>query len=556
MKKVISIIPIILLILHYCSGQETLTPAFVYQKNQQYLKKTTIDTISIPFFCDFSDSVQLNYFSDNNTAVATNQAILPPSIGAAMFDAIDSNNNFYATSYNQKRTADYLTSKPFNLNFPSETSIFMSFFYQPGGLLDLPEQKTDSLVLQFYSPLTEKWITVWFATNYSVREFQQVMINIKEEEFLKKGFKFRFYNTISVSGSLNHSLIANADQWFVDYIYINKDRNEKDTSKPDVAFQNPISFKLNNYQTIPLTHYENNYNEINNNIKINFRNNDNNIREIDSMYIVFEDQQGNNPNDTLFLGSYALVGNNNSTKKFTDKNFKLNCNTNEEYINYNIKAKIITDSYDSVCNNIVNQQKKLNVIYAYDDNTCENGYGLIGNGTELAYVVQKFYTYEEDQITGIQAYFNKTFKNQQPYFFYAVVWKNNPETGKPEEIIYEQPEFEIDHEKLNKYQIFKFKKPITVSDTFYIGWKKTTPNLMNIGLDANFTEEKNIFYSNSNGNWTNSKMTGALMIRPIIGKISLVKIKNIENVENKIKIYPNPVENVMRIKINENKTEK
>jgi len=530
-------------------SQEVITGGGIFQQpGKVKTKNKSADTLTIPFFSDFSTAKPFEDFEETNVSLATNQAIKAPSTGVALFDAVDSTGKFYASSYNQKITADSLISKPINLYYPNETTIYMSFFYEAQGLLDLPES-SDSLVLQFYSPITEQWSTVWQATDYSNQEFKQILINITEEKYLQKGFRFRFYNIISMPTNDAPSLVGNCDQWFVDYIYINKNRTSSDTYKRDIAFMDPFNFKLGEYTTIPYKHYKNNYSQIENNITLNFKNNGDNTRDIDSIYIVFEDVDNNISNDTLFLGSNGIPSNTAYSIGLTDNDFKLEHSSNAEFIEYNLGIKLVTDSYDSTCNNIINTTKKLGVIYSFDDGTSENGYGLYGDGTLLSYVAQKYYTYETDEITGFQVYFNSTFKEEQPYYFYAVVWDYNPATGGPGNILYEQEGFDVNHNKLDTFQSFKFDTPVSVSDTFFIGWKKTTENIMNVGLDRNFDGKEKKYYTGLNGSWYQSTKSGVLMLRPVMGDFSILNEPEIITKDLSVLAYPNPVKNILNISV-------
>ncbi len=548
MKQKVFIFLLLFLFFGKIFSQEVVTFTGSHNNYKNNNKNNELsDTLEIPFFSDFSENNPLKFYQDNFVSIATNQTILPPSIGAAQFDALNNNNEFYSDAYNISIVADYLTSKPINLNYTQNDSVFLSFFYQPKGLLD-PPSENDSLVLQFYAPQDSTWENVWFADNINDVEFKQVFIKIDQEKFLKKGFKFRFYNKISMASQTYPSFVTNCDFWFIDYIYINKNRNFNDVSKNDIAFQQPISFKIDQYQTIPYKHYLNSANNINHNLKIIFRNNDDNLRDIDTMYIVFEDKNNQIPNDTLKLGSYTLVPNNNSNIEKNNISFKFHQNQNFDYISYNMITKLVTDSYDSTSNNIIKQTKKLGTVYSYDDATCENAYGLYGDGTLYSYVAQKYYTYKNDKISGINLYINKTFENHQPYYFYAIVWENNPNTGKPGDIVYEQAGLEIKTEKLNNFQILEFDESVSVTDTFYIGWMKTTEEIMNIGIDKNFSEENKKYYSIYNGVWEQSSIDGIFMMQPIFGNVNWAKDEK-KSVSENLKIYPNPADDFINIQI-------
>ena len=282
------------------------------------------------------------------------------------------------------------------------------------------------------------------------------------------------------------------------------------------------------------------------NYLINFQNNDDKTRDIDSMYIVFEQKDDLLENDTLFLGSYTLP----SFSDFDIFNQEINFeypNTNHDEMNFDINTKLVTDSYDSTCNNVITQHKEMSVFYSYDDGTAENGYGLIGTGTKWSYVAQKYYTYSPDYMTGVKVYFNQTFRNVQPNYFYAVVWAKDETRNIPGEIIYEQSSFNIDHDNLNNFYTFVFEEPVSVADTFFVGWQKLSADntIMNIGLDINSTNENYKFY-NIYGDWQQSSVDGVMMMRPIFGDTDL---SDIEKFESEIQIYPNPTNDIVNIQL-------
>jgi hypothetical protein len=78
---------------------------------------------------------------------------------------------------------------------------------------------------------------------------------------------------------------------------------------------------------------------------------------------------------------------------------------------------------------------------------------------------------------------------------------------------------------------------------FYIGWKQTFLENLNVGLDRYIDSHVKRFY-NVNGTWENSSEinAGSLMMRPIIGPKNPLSIN--ENQESpKLNFSPNPVSN-------------
>ncbi len=510
-----------------------------YQLKSNIKSQTTKqDTVQLPFFDDFS-APQLNpqLWRTNGVTIDFTGSIYPPSIGAVMFDATDLNGNFYATNYNVSTPSDTLTSAPINLNFPGDQTIYLSFFYEPKGLLNMPEAQ-DSLILQFYSPSQNTWTTVWKDTGSSTVpqkiRFKLVMIKIDSSKYLQNGFRFRFINYTSLGSPTYPSLISDCDYWFIDYVYLDRNRYSGDTIFPDVAIQYPITFKFDDYTAIPYDHYQPSH--INHNLKVQFRNNDAISRTVDSLYIIFKNYQTHSTLDTLFLGSYSFPPQGNFFFQAQNIDYSLPINEPTKLL---LQTKLITNASDPAQNNSTSSSLYMTDFYAYDDGTAEAGYGLVGDGTYLAQVAARFYTLKTDTLKAIMLYVNKTYRLHQPHYFYIEIWENDPDYGLPGQLIYEQVGAEINFNNLDHYQLFLLDSPVVVTDTFYIGWKKTDQQLMNVGLDLNEPIENYKFY-NIDGQWKRSSIPGNLMIRPVFGTQGLISALNKISQKPAIKIYPNP----------------
>lgn len=117
--------------------------------------------INMPVFTDFhTDNIfpDTAIFSDNEAFINADFPYRSVNIGAATLDAIDGNGNIYSNASNFPFIADHLTSRPVRLDSIFELSgdraitladsIYFSFFYQPQGRGNKPEE-FDSLVLEF-----------------------------------------------------------------------------------------------------------------------------------------------------------------------------------------------------------------------------------------------------------------------------------------------------------------------------------------------------------------------------------------------------------------------
>ena len=119
-------------------------------------------TVALPFFEDFSKGLAIpanDMWNSQNVQVNASYGINAKTNGVATFDAIGSNGNLYPNLSIYKSSADTLTSNAINLNFPSDTTVYLTFWYQPQGNGNQP-QKQDSLMLEFFDPTNGAWVKV------------------------------------------------------------------------------------------------------------------------------------------------------------------------------------------------------------------------------------------------------------------------------------------------------------------------------------------------------------------------------------------------------------
>jgi hypothetical protein len=551
---------VLLFIIIFCGiaikAQEYLIAAptqFDDEKNQQPNRLKAGATLELPFLDDFSKSFfnpDPNKWTDNYVFINSTYAINPPSIGVATFDAVDNNGEFYKTAgYGITYSSDTLTSQPINLNYPSDNTIFLSFYFQPQGVADNPEV-SDSLLLDFYDVTAAKWNNVWKQAGSNLTSFQFKIIHINSAIYLKDGFRFRFRNKASISNNSEPSRIMNCDHWNIDYVYLNRGRNINDIITNDIAFNTPLKSVLKNYESMPWKHYlADRSNQFGSNTFCSIRNNYNITIPLDTLYFVIHDNSGSNPNDTLIAGSHDI-------KPLTDSVFNppfdrgYNFFTNStDSASFNLKARIGTNSGDPRMNNEVVYVQKFYDYYAYDDGSAESGYGFKGvKNAQLAY---RFNCIKEDTLKAIQMYFNRAFKDENKQYFFLTIWNDN--NGQPGQIIYKRqgvmPEFENELNKFHTY--FIDDAEIVLSGVFYVGWIQTTEDNLLIGADINRDNRANTFY-NISGQWVNSSYPVALMIRPFFGKNLTTNIeppKVVENTIPNVKIYPNPAKDEIKIDI-------
>ena len=536
------------------------------KKYVQKNSKNFIDTLELPFVDDFSNSYiypDETKWIDNHVFINNDYCKNNISYNVATFDAIDSKGNIYNDlSSSSAKKADYLTSLPINLDYLQKDSIYLSFFYQCGGKGEKPDER-DCLVLEFYSS-ENQWIKIWEKAGKKAGEiadstFTMVLLPIKDKNFLYKGFKFRFLNYVTIGSNIEPSWRSNCDVWNIDYVKLDKNRNINDTILNDIAFvQNFTSF-LKGYESVPCKHYA----AISNKAEIM----NNSVLFAVNSYCLDPQNEGIGISRDFYLyNSYSL----DLLKSYLNDKENIYSFYNDSVLRYNKNIEIefpITEDMDSAKFTLLGSMTARNIAdplytrwndtiryyqyfenyYAYDDGTAEAGYGIKGVGAKVAY---KFDILVGDTLKGVYMYFNKTLNEANIIYFYLSVWKNN--NGYPGDLYYEMEGIKPQYSQLNEYVYYKLEKPIYIDSTFYIGWRKTTNDDINLGVDFSRDASDKLYYT-YNGQWTKSQFNCALMLRPVFGKEpKTMSINNYEKNISNFNIYPNPTNESFNIDIDAN----
>ena len=341
------------------------------------------DTLELPFFDDFSYLKEYpadSLWKNSGCGISRYMAKNPPSTGVLVFDALDSTKKFYESAYYGNFSAgDTVESRPINLYYPDDKTVFLSFYLQAGGNGDYPE-KQDSLCLDFYSPLTEKWTNIRQYSSALTKSFQQEMINVSEKEYLQKGFKFRFRNYFSLGSESQKDLVGNCDFWYVDYIKLDRNREENDTVYSDVSLTADPVVKFGDYTAVPWKHYLNDPKKEKLSYSVFYRNNDKRARLLDSINLKLNGEK-------FALGSFNMPSYMDFENHNKDFNYVFSSQS-DTVMDCEISVKLVSDVMrkDFSGNNEVSIQKTFYNYYAYDDGTAEAAYGLYGEEIGRAHV--------------------------------------------------------------------------------------------------------------------------------------------------------------------------
>jgi hypothetical protein len=491
---------------------------------------------------------------DDQVYINRGMCISPPSIGVATFDGLGANGypyNFLAGTVSNP--GDTLTSKPIDLNYVVTDSVYLSFYYQTQGFGNDP-QIDDSLVLEFKAPGNLLWNHIWSKEGSKPTAvdtgFKLVMIPIINPAYLKKGFQFRFRNYASIN--------ADADQWNIDYIYLNTVRTASDTIFADVAWVYDGTSLLKNYTAMPWKQYSSS--ELRTKVNNLIRNNDNSTgsRKVDYDY------QTLNLTTNTILDQFNGASNIypfSKNKIYSDCNFPQGCintvsidvskfpNSLAGSTQLAIKHYYASSDYLPQNDTILAICNLLNY-FAYDDGTAEQEVGLNRIDGKLAI---QFKLNVADTLGAVDIYFNPFITNAELYGFFLNVWNDNG--GTPGNPIYTSPSILSPIYKKEGQNVFaryylNSGSPLLSPGTYYVGFTQKTNELINVGLDKNNNSQTKTFLNVGDGHgWQTSTETGALMMRPIMGNVvNPVGINKYEVFDDAMQIYPNPATDKLYIR--------
>ena len=547
------------ILLHFCLGissaQEVVTGLQLNNRISKTSNKLEITkgltishTLELPLFDDFSGQ---SVFPDKkkwlDDFVFINDTYSDRQIttGIATLDALDNTGSLYEIASSSGFKADLLTSQPVNLNYTASENIWLSFFYQAGGLADKPEAK-DSLTLQFLAPDENKWYSVWKVDGNVDQKFKPVIIRIDKTRYLKKGFQFRFINYASLSSNLSDpSMVGNCDLWNIDYVLLDKNRDAGDTVFADVAFRLPLRSLLKSHEAMPWKQFKKvELQEMGLSILVHYRNNDIIPRNVTRNFEIW-DMYKNSQSHFFYAGATII-----SPLTNIDYNASLVYTFKTDNIDsamFRITSSLKTDEFDPKDNDTLVYFQIFKNYFAFDDGSSEGGYGINGLGSRNAMSAYRFTSFMQDTLRAIRICFNDSYMDANKRAFDLMVWDNN--NGKPGNVIYSREEVMVEQgEAINGFFSYNIPGGVMVNDIFYVGWKQRSETFLNAGFDVNTPNSGKQFFW-LNGEWQQSQVQGSIMIRPVVGEpLRTTSINDTYyKFKNLISIWPNPASDYVNI---------
>jgi hypothetical protein len=530
------------------------TIKFEFLVSLDTIRRLQIDSITFVDTHLLPNPLQPPLWYENEVFVNSNYPINPPSIGVATFDGLDSTGYPYNfVNPNAYGLADKLSSKYLDLSAPlgPNDSLIFSFFYQPKGLGNTPES-TDSLILDFKAN-DGNWYHVWSSPGKPLNllsgdtVFQEVTLRINDPMYLYDGFQFRFKNYATLSGNVDH--------WHLDYVRLKKITAPSDLIRNDIAFVYPLKSFLKDYEAVPYTQFDTSM------MKTAVKNTIVNLNSAVLNYGFYSYAVADNYGTSI--GSYSATVTTNIQPSYPSVGMGGNfvfppatmpsvtfhySDTLSSCRDFTIKQERAGTPDQIETNDKISYTQHITDYFAYDDASAESAYGLVQAGSQGAL---KFSLSKPDVLSGVYIYFNPTVDNATNKVFKLTVWDEIG--GLPGNIIYQNPkDYSPSYARVidGFYKLDLDTNLALPGGNFFIGWKQSTANELNIGLDKNNNNGDKMYY-NIGGGWLQSIISGSLMIHPVFSSCPNLYIgvnERKKKIEESLTIYPNPAQEYFFIK--------
>lgn len=488
-------------------------------------------------------------WEDDDVYVNGHYPMEPPTIGVATFDGLSRTGYPYDyAQYTAYGIADHLTSVPINLDgYEPQDSLYLSFFYQPQGLSgDIYVQPQDSLVLEFWNPLLQYWSRVWRTPYHELQPFRQVMVPITLSQYFADGFRFRFLNYATLSGSFDH--------WHLDYVRLDEQRAFDDTLLVDVAYLYPETSLLQTYTSVTFQKFSEAPSAyMAQSIEALQRNLDNTDHLINYGFLAKEENDA-----TVFLRNSGVSPNGNASQIITTTH---TINPASEPPLYDPalstdaafwRVKLWTNTTPDInrYNDTVTFVQELSNFMAYDDGTAEMSYGITNNGAAAAL---RFDISGQDSLRAVRMYFNPVANdpdnspNPLEGDFLITVWKSlNPEVIQHQNITFSSPSYRLDG--IDHFVEIPLDSTIMVEGTIYVGWVQTNNVRLNVGWDRRRNNQDKFFRKLST-TFGSTSLEGTPMLRAVFN----AAVDPFAGVEERseasvMSLFPNPAQDAVSVR--------
>lgn len=551
------------LCLNIVSAQEMLAPlpGNVLLKDGPKKSAAKRMALNLPFADDFN---QTSYYpdparwEDNFVFINNGFPILPPSVGVATFDGLNPLGKPYSDFNNSFGEADKLTSLPIDLSPYQETdNIYLSFYWQAGGLGDRPDPARDYMVVEFLNSDLEWVEQLKINAPVNVNNFEQSFISVLNA-FIHEQFQFRFVAHGNLAGSTDH--------WNIDYVLLDRNRNPAfESSVSDLAFTQGNGRYFKTYYQMPFKHF---YPELlNDTLSVKVKNNFLNTVDIVDNYTVKNLSSGNTirtyNGPSIDIASLQVLT--YDYPRLDLSSVEPTSDTTEIEIRYYFETSAENTSPPFVrANNELTEKITFGNAFAYDDGSAERAYRLINY--DFGKIAVKFHATVPDTLRAVRVFFpdfpNYTTSSKDPFFNIAVYKSLDSISGENDEVLYREtflkksdfhvPEGEI----FNGYAYYTFKPDLNngkdyliVNGDFYLAVEHEKNNDVDVGFDMNNPNQQHMWYNVGYG-WYASQYPGSIMINALMGKPldgRFTSVRERKQASVTMKVYPNPTTDILQL---------
>ncbi|WP_194778254.1 T9SS type A sorting domain-containing protein [Pararhodonellum marinum] len=528
-------------------GQLQLLPVD-HSKKAQYTTlpkaRTTEQTLTLPFWDDFSsEGIDTSKWENQGVLHSYTVAIDPPTYGAALFDGIDLQGRPYSDVIREQGQGDRLTSLPIdlsNLSDAQKNSLYLSFFWQPGGKAEYPDIN-DRLELYFLNT-NNSWDKIWEVrggTPIDPIEFSQEIMPVDNEAYFHEGFRFRFVSVGRISGPF--------DSWLIDYVLLNSGRNDQNLFYEDRALTQVNGALFGKYASVPYFLLEKKAALASGSLSNQFNNLTNRFRAMEYTFQIKDRETGSivktlNQNTPFSPVPLALERRNFQSEPIEDLQLSAEGPLDLELMAYltsgdnflvgsiSTPDTVFLETVDFRVNDTVRNVIQIRDFLAYDNGSVDYAAGINQRQGILAV---RFALDTVAYLNGISI--NFTNQAQRGRSVALAVWNN---LDSPP--IYEEEVGIPAKDVLEDFVFFPLDTTLRVSGEFYVGFTQFTNNFIYVGLDKTNDTAEEIFY-NIVGVWQqNEEVRGSLMIRSHLTNTPPEEPDE-DEIERDIRIYPNPV---------------
>ena len=563
---------------HLAAAQEMLTPVATHAAHGgAHGQQKGSTALSLPFFDDFShyEGAPHSALWERGDAVANKDlGPMPPTVGVATLDACAASGALHANASTSPFGADTLCSRPLRLDsllspqrmaLSAADSIYLSFYYLPGGgygdawarIGDAPEER-DSLVLEFYSVEDSAWQPAWATPGIGAdtllartgSTWQWAAVPITEARHLRNGFRFRFRNLCSLDAQPKTGMVANCDQWNIDYVRLSTARSRHDSLARDVAFVEKAPTLLRTYQAMPARQFAPSEMAAHIDLAITNRYGE----PLSSRYAYRVLDQGGNEVATYDGGTdnirpYAQGHAYQTAPAHAHPPVSFSYPVHGAPATFTVEH-VVSEGYGGdpfPQNDTLRFQQVFGNYYAYDDGMPENGYGLTNTSSRQDMAV-RFALHAPDTLTALDLWFNSARGDENVGIAFTVcVWRNNH--GMPAALLrQDHAVHRVAADGLDGFRRYRLAQPIALTaDTFYIGIEQTSKDYINLGFDRSRPQQGQNFYRTGSV-WQQSFLSGSLLLRPCFGASALVGMGP-QPPAPIVRAWPNPAGSLLHVEV-------